>query len=150
MKIVSKPSYTKEVEGRVVATTGESIRFVDGIFETEDENVIEFLRARPETKEGIIIEVPENVKNLVKEREEWMKDLETREAELKAKEAALAEKESKASGAEGGSIASLKRPDLMKLAKEKGVEVKATDKNADIIAKLEAVEKEEGDENGDF
>ena len=42
LKIVQKPTYSKEIDGRIVVTPGESIQFHDGMFETENPEDIKF------------------------------------------------------------------------------------------------------------
>lgn len=90
LKLVDKASYTKEVGGRIVVVPGKSIRFTDGVYETEDPDEIKFLESHPNFG-TVFIKVED--KDLQKAREEKFKDLETREAELKVKEEELAKKE---------------------------------------------------------
>lgn len=42
-KIVMKSSYAQEVDGRRTIVGGESIQFKNGVYETDDKNVIKFL-----------------------------------------------------------------------------------------------------------
>lgn len=102
LKIVVRPTRSKEMDGQIISVDGESIRFVDGVYETSDPKEIEFLEARPEFKSGTIIRVPDDVKNLVAHEQEWRKDLEQREADLAAREAALEAKEKGIQGSEEG------------------------------------------------
>jgi len=144
LRIVMKPSYTKEVDGRVVTVPGKDIRFIDGAFETEDKDVINFL----ESEQGfgtVFIRVPEDVENVVKERGEWMKDLETKEKELAEREAALKAREAKVNGSEEGGKAgdglrnNMPKAELLSIAAEEGVEgVDENSKNADIIEAIRA------------
>lgn len=90
LKLIRKPAYTKEIEGRVVTTPGESIQFDQGAYETEDADEIKFLEGHDNFGK-IFIKVDEE--DLKKARGEKFKDLETKEAELKAKEEELAKKE---------------------------------------------------------
>lgn len=90
LKLVDKASYTKEVGGKIVVVPGKSIRFTEGVYETEDPDEIKFLENHSNFG-TVFIKVED--KDLQKAREEQFKDLETREAELKAKEKELAKKE---------------------------------------------------------
>lgn len=114
LKIVRDAAHTKETNGRVVAVSGRSIRFHDGMFQTTDPEEIEFL----ESQKGFgstFIRVPDDVKDLVAHRDEELKDLETRENELKEKEAALAKREAKVRASEEG--AKLAGPTVAQLKK---------------------------------
>lgn len=144
LRIVMKPSYTKEVDGRVVTVPGKDIRFIDGAFETEDEDVINFLES-DKSFGTTYIRVPDNVDNVVKERGEWMKDLETKEKELAEREAALKAREAKVNSSEEGGKAgdglrnNMPKAELLSIAEEEGVEgVDETTKNADIIDAIRA------------
>lgn len=166
LKIVRKPIRTREVEGQIVQTDGESIRFSEGAFETSDPEVVDFLMNRPEFESGIIIRVPDNVKNLVAHQAEWEKDLEQREADLARREAALAAKESKVSGDEEGArvgnpgaaddLDDLKRPELVQIANELGIpsdQTKVGTTNDAIVQLIRSKRAElaakSGGENGD-
>jgi len=103
LKIVSKPSYNKEVEGRVIVVPGEAVRFSQGVYETSDLEVIKFLEARPEFGK-VFTRVPDNVEALV-HREKMLQTFEEREADLKRRETELAEREAKNNAkGEGSSI----------------------------------------------
>jgi hypothetical protein len=43
LRIPIKKTYTKEVDGQVVVVQGESVRFENNLFETDDKNIIDFL-----------------------------------------------------------------------------------------------------------
>jgi len=144
LRIVYKPSYTKEVEGRIVTVPGKDIRFDQGVFETTDQELIDFLEA-DKSFGSTYIRVPDDVQDVVKDRGEWMKDLETKERELKEREAALAAREAKVNSNEEGAKAgdglraNMPKADLLEIAKNEGVEgVDDTTKNADIIAAIRA------------
>lgn len=145
LRIVVKPTYSKEMDGRIVTVQGKDIRFVDGVFETEDQELIDFLEADKKSFGQTYIRIPDNVESVVNGRAEWMKDLETREAELKQREEALKARESKVSGNEEGAKAgdglqaNMKKAELLVIAEKEGVEgVDNTTKNADIIAAIRA------------
>lgn len=152
LRIVVKPAYTKEVDGRIVTVQGKDIRFNEGMFETTDPELIAFLEA-DKSFGTTYIRVPDNVENVVKDRAEWMKDLEQKEKDLAAREAALKAKESKVNSSEEGAKAgdglkpNAKKADLLEIAKAEGVEgVDDTTKNADIIDAIRAKRAEKGDD----
>lgn len=96
LRIVRKPSYTKEVEGRLVVVPGKSIQFVDGVYETEDEEEIKFLENYPNFGSTF---VRVDTKDLEKAKKKLAQTLEEREAEkARAKE----EKEKKEKSLEEG------------------------------------------------
>ena len=152
LRIVLKPSYNKELDGRVVTIQGTSVRFSDGIYETEDQEIIEALEKHPNFgagPNGEFIRVPDNVGDMVGERAERFKDLETREKELADKEASLKEREAKIQGSEEGAKAGkpeagdgldeLKRDQLVKIAEEEGLapeEYKVGVKNTAIVESI--------------
>lgn len=159
LKIVRKASYTKEVDGRVVSLPGESIRFADGLYQTSDPAVIEFLEARPEFGD-IFVRVPDNVDAMV-HRSKHMKDLESKEQELAEREAAVAAREAKLNASEEGSGAGqetdgldeLKKAELLEIATKEEVENvddfrKPGVKNADIVSAIRA-KREAGKAAGD-
>lgn len=156
LRIVVKPAYTKEVDGRVVTVQGKDVRFAEGVFETVDQELIDFLEA--EKGFGtVFIRVPDDVQDAVKDRGEWMKDLEAKEKDLAAREAALKAKESKVNASEEGSKGdglrkNMKKEDLLQTALTEGVEGLSEDsKNEDIIAAIrknrEAKKTDGGDGN---
>lgn len=146
LRIVKNSTYNKEVDGRVVTVPGVSIRFQEGMYATNDQEIVEFIRARQEFKDGMIGEVPENVNALV-HRQDVLKTLEEKDAEIAKLKAELQSKDLKAGGAEEGapvqSYVDLTRKELAQLAKDADIEVLAKDTKADIIAKLEVVDTEE-------
>lgn len=155
LRIVVKPAYTKEVDGRVVTVQGKDIRFDQGVFETTDQELIDFLEG-DKSFGTTYIRVPDNVADAVKDRGEWMKDLETKERELAEREARLKEKEAKVNSSEEGSKAgdglrpNMKKDDLLEIAKAEGVEGVSQDtKNPDIIEAIRAkrAEKKDDDSN---
>jgi hypothetical protein len=95
LKIVKKSAVTREVNGQAITTPGESIRFVQGLYQTSDPEEQAFIEARPEFAKGMIIRVPDNVQDLLAKRAEWSQDLEAREAEIAKKEAELGIKATK-------------------------------------------------------
>lgn len=152
LRIVVKPAYTKEVDGRIVTVQGKDIRFVEGVFETKDQELIDFLEA-DKSFGTTYIRVPDNVADVAKDRGEWMKDLETKERELAEREAALKARESKVNSSEEGAKAgdglrgNMPKVDLLEIAKAEGVEgVSEETKNADIIAAIRAKREEKGDD----
>lgn len=142
LRIVRRSAVTREVNGQVVTTPGESIRFEEGLFQTTDVDTQAFIEARQEFKDGLIIRVPDNVQDLIATQKEWMKSLETRELEAELAKRKKTEGEAKDSikestsneegagvktdGLEAKSVAS-----LQKLAKNEGVEAKAIKKAGD-------------------
>lgn len=134
LRIVLKSSYNNEVGGRVVTHPGQSVRFVEGAYITEDPAIIASLEARPEFG-SIFIRVPDDTEAMA-HREDWQKDLETRQKELDQKEKDLAEREARINATEeGGRSASagevsddlvdLGRPALIEVAKSEGVDPSA-------------------------
>lgn len=161
LRLVLKPAYTSELHGRVVTHPGEDVRFEGGVYETKDPSIIEQLESRNEFG-SIFIRVPDDTDSAV-HKTEWLKDLETRKKELEDKEAELAKREAKLKEAETGRTVSnkkededdldgLKREELVKIAKEVGLEAedyKVGVKNADIIAKIrKAKAVKEGKQEG--
>lgn len=118
LKLVMKPGYSKEVGGRILAVNGTSVRFKDGLYETENEAEIEFLRghennvanAQRSQKSPIFEEV--DVKDLDEKLKE-QESLEEREARLAEREAAVEEKEAKLGRKTGD-----KKPATKKAAKK--------------------------------
>lgn len=152
LRIVVKPAYTKEVDGRIVTVPGKDIRFNEGVFETTDQELIDFLEA-DKSFGTTYIRVPDDVADVAKDRGEWMKDLETKERELAEREAALKAREAKVNSSEEGAKAgdglraNMAKADLLEIAKAEGVEgVDDTTKNADIIAAIRAKREENGDD----
>jgi len=159
LRIVVKPAYTKEVDGRIVTVPGKDIRFDQGVFETTDQELIDFLEA-DKSFGTTYIRVPDDVTDVVKDRGEWMKDLETKERELKEREEALKAREAKVNASEEGAKAgdglraNMPKADLLAIAVAEEVEgVDDTTKNADIIAAIRAKREEAKDDsnqsNGD-
>jgi hypothetical protein len=157
LRIVLKPSYNKEVDGRVVTTPGLSARFSDGVYETEDQEIIAALEAHPnfgEGPNGEFIKVPDNVGDLVGERAERFKDLETKEKELAAKEKELKEREHRIQGNEEGAktgkpesdgLEDLKRDQLVVIAEKEGLlpeQFKVGIKNSAIVESIRAKRNE--------
>lgn len=153
LRIVVKPAYTKEVDGRIVTVPGKDIRFNEGVFETTDQELIDFLEA-DKSFGTTYIRVPDDVADVAKDRGEWMKDLETKERELKEREAALAAREAKVNSNEEGAKAgdglrqNMPKADLLAIADAEGVDgVDDTTKNADIIAAIRAKREEAKDDS---
>lgn len=153
LRIVVKPAYTKEVDGRIVTVPGKDIRFNEGVFETTDQELIDFLEA-DKSFGTTYIRVPDDVQDVVKDRGEWMKDLETKERELAEREAALKAREAKVNGSEEGAKAgdglrqNMPKADLLAIAVAEEVEgVDDTTKNADIIAAIRAKREESKDDS---
>lgn len=154
LRIVVKPAYTKEVDGRVVTVQGKDIRFDQGVFETTDQELIDFLEA-DESFGTTYIRVPDGVEDVVKDRGEWMKDLETKERELAEREAALKAREAKVNSSEEGAKAgdglreNMKKEELLQIAMTEGVEgLTEETKNKDIIAAIRAKREEKGEGDG--
>lgn len=164
MKIVRVPIRTREIEGQIISTDGSKIVFEDGMFETSDQAVIDYIEARPEFKSGIIYRVPGNVKDVVAHQAEREKSLEQREADLKAREDAVAKKEAGANSSEEGArvgkpdteiegdgLDQAKRPELVQIADELEIpaeQTKVGTKNADIVALIRARRAELATESG--
>jgi len=130
LRIVMKPSYNTEVGGRVVTHTGESVRFEEGVFKTDDPKLIEALEARPEFGSAFI-RVPDDTE-AVSHRDEMTKDLETRQKELDEREEDIKRREALIDeGGEAGrtasqgevsdDLANLRRPALVEIAE--GLEI---------------------------
>lgn len=161
LRIVIKPSYNKEVDGRVIVMQGQSIQFEDGVFKTDDEALIQAIEARPEFGD-IITKVPSNVEAML-HREKTLKSLEEREAEVKAREEAVAKAEAKvqASG-EGAGVGSpseaqeddltgMKKAELLEVAEKEAVEgwetfKKPGVKNAVIADAIREARKAKGEQ----
>jgi hypothetical protein len=155
LRIVVKPAYTKEVDGRIVTVQGKDIRFDQGVFETTDQELIDFLEG-DKSFGTTYIRVPDDVKDVVKDRGEWMKDLETKERELAEREAALKAREAKVNSSEEGAKAgdglrgNMPKTELLDIAKAEGVEgVSEETKNADIIAAIRAKREEKSGDDSD-
>lgn len=164
LKIVRVPVRTREIEGQIVSTDGNKIVFEDGMFETDDQAVVDYLEARPEFKSGVIIRVPGNVKDVLGYQAEREKSLEQREAELAAREAALEKREKGANANEEGSrvgkpdteiegdgLDAMKRGELVAIADELEIpseQTKVGTKNADIVALIRAKRAELGQSSG--
>ena len=82
LKIVQKPTYSKEIDGRIVVTPGKSIQFHDGMFETENPEDIKFLDNHPNFG-NVFIKV-EGV-DLIKAKKEFTETLEEKNAEKETK-----------------------------------------------------------------
>lgn len=106
LKLVIKPSYTKEVEGRIVVVKGRAIQFHDGVYQTSDPEEIEFLENHPNFGNVFYRIKPEE--DAQKAREERFKDLEAREKALAEKERELREREMALKGYEEGAKPSTK------------------------------------------
>jgi len=152
LRIVVKPSYNKEVDGRVVTVNGTSVQFEAGEYRTTDPEIISFLESQKMFGD-VYIRVPDNVKDIAGEKTEWLKTLEEREKELNDREAALAKKEAKINGNEEGAkkgpttdndYEAMEYKDLVKIAKEKKV-FKQTMKKKDIIEALILADESESD-----
>jgi len=163
LRIVVKAAYNKEVDGRIVTVQGKDIRFDQGVFETSDQELIAYLE---ESKSfgTTYIRVPDNVKDVTKDRGEWMKDLETKERELAEREAALKEREDKVNGSEEGAKApvldsslpevrvNMSKASLLEIAEEEGVEgLTSKSKNAEILEAINAnrLARESAQEDGE-
>ena len=83
LKIIMTPSYLKEVRGRTIVEKGKKVEFQDGLFETEDEDIIDFLENDPGCKKmkkrGVFVKIDKGaVQEATKEE-----TLEEREARLR-------------------------------------------------------------------
>ena len=158
MKIVMKPTYNQVAEGRVIPVPGKKIVFDGGVFETTDKEEQAFIEARPEFGQ-IIIKAPEDVEAMAT-RDEWMKDLETKEAELKAREEALEAERVRLGMDEAGKnpeedgeedeLDKLGRQELLELLKaekeadpEHYKDLNGNSKNEDIVAAIKAKREDE-------
>jgi hypothetical protein len=129
LRIVVKPSYNKEVDGRIATVNGTSVQFESGEYRTTDPEIISYLESQKMFGD-VYIRVPDNVKDIAGKKEEWMKTLEQREADLKVREDAIAKKEAKINGSEEGAkvktdgetpLEKMEYKDLVKIAKDKKV-----------------------------
>lgn len=82
---------------------GKAIRFEQGVFETSDKELIDFLESDKKAFGTTYIRVPDDIKSAIEERAEMIKDLEEREADIKRREDALKKKEAKIGAKEEGS-----------------------------------------------
>jgi len=124
LRIVLKPSYTSELNGRVLSHKGEDVQFEGGFYETDNASIIEQLEQRPEFG-SIFIKVPSDTKDAVEHRNDMLKDLEDRQKDIEAREKALAEKEAKLSNQETGKVdelEDLKRTALNEIAEGLGID----------------------------
>jgi len=152
LRIVVKPSYNKEVDGRVVTVNGTDVRFEAGQYTTTDPEIISYLESQKMFGD-IYIRVPDNVKDIAVEKSEWLKTLEEREADLKAREEAIAKKEAKINGneegkkieTEGKPLDKMSFKELVELAKEKKVFNEKMKSKAEVI---EALKVAEGSDSG--
>lgn len=143
LKLVWKPGYAKEVDGRVVSIPGNKVEFDEGYFETDDEDTQAFLEGH-QNFGTIFIEVP-NVAEAVKKREEWQKSLEQREKEIAEREAEIKKKELEVKPHEEGKVEDELNEktvlELRKVAKEKGVSQVGT--KEELIKRIREVKEEQ-------
>ena len=103
LRLVILPAYTKEVAGRIMPVPGTSIQFHEGVYRTSDPEEIEFLDNHPNNGNAFTkvekrdLGTPAN--ELIAKQ---YKDLEQKEAELKAKEEDLKRREKVLAGQEEG------------------------------------------------
>lgn len=153
LRLVRKASYNKEIDGRVVAMPGESIQFTDGIFETSDKDVIEFLdnhkNLTTALKKGVFMKIP-NSSEAKALRDKQMETLEERTKRLDAREEEIKRKEAKLGIEEGSDVkkvvttdttpkvnSRMKIDDLVSIAKEEGVEIEEGATKVDIVKAIE-------------
>jgi hypothetical protein len=158
LKVNLKSSYTKETEGRTTVVPGIRAEFHDGVYETSDEQTMELLEAHPNFG-GEFVKVPDNVKDIVSHRDEWNKDLETRERELAERERKIEEREKRIQaneegekmqtpvpeGKEDDGLEAMKRDELVEVAEQEGLDpsqYKVGVKNADIVSAIRAKREE--------
>jgi len=82
LRLVMEPAWTEVVNGRAITHPGRSIQFVEGLYETSDKDEIEYLDAQ-EKENGAGTVVRANIEP-AQAREELLKTLEDRNAELEA------------------------------------------------------------------
>ena len=159
LRLILKPSYNTETGGRVITHPGESVRFEEGAFITEDTAIIAALEARPEFG-SIFIRVPDDTEAMA-HREDWQKDLETRKEELDTREKELAEREARINENEEGGrsvsagevsddLVDLGRPALIEVAKDLGIDSstwKPGTTNDSLIAAIRAKREENAAES---
>ncbi len=141
-RIVMKSSYTKEVNGKIIAMPGNSIQFKEGVYETDDPKEIKFLDNHGDCG-GYFIKVKD--KDLAKARNDKFKDLDTKTAELKAKEKELERREKALEEGEGlgkkeekTDYSKMKIEELKEIAEARDIEV---GEKADKEKIIEALEK---------
>lgn len=133
LTFVRKASYNKELDGHNVHVPGERIRFENGVFETDDPAVKEFLENRPEFGE-IFVKVPDNIEAIA-HRDSQAETLEEREARLKAREDEVAKKEQLLSSSEEGAKVEETKSQNSDDKKELPVSLKSSRKELDEYAK---------------
>ena len=89
LRIVVKPAYSKEIDGRVVVTQGKSIQFHDGVYNTEDSEEITFLDNNKNLG-NVFIKVEGDIK---KAKEKLSETLEERNDKITAKKKKKIKKE---------------------------------------------------------
>jgi len=148
-RIVRKGSYSKEVDGQRVTVPGTSIQFEDGVFATDDEEVVKFLRSQKDYGRTFT-EVPEGVNDLAGHRSEFGESLEEREArlakkeeDLKTREAALTDAETGKGGDQKVELEKMSKKALLKMAIDLKIEkVNAQTSQSDLIAAIKAKQDE--------
>ena len=161
LRLVMKPSYSKEVDGRSIPVSGTAIQFEDNQYSTSDPAEIEFLDSRPELKTGLIVRV-EGIADSSAVLAEMNKTLEDKDAEIarlkKERDDALAKRGAAidtasvtvpdATGAsqdddaaEVGKYDTLEVKDLVAECKARDLPANKNDGKAKLIAKLEAYDK---------
>ena len=104
LRLISKHSFKREVNGEVLIEPSKFIQFVDGVYDTDDKDEIKFLEGHANFGNAFI----KADKNALKERAEMKKSLDDREKELDEREKDVKKKEMDSKGKEEGSKPSAK------------------------------------------
>ena len=153
LRIVLKPTYTTEQQGRIITHAGNSVQFENGYYETDNEVIVEALEARPEFG-SVFIRVPDDTEAAAL-REERFANQDEREKELDRREADLAKREALLKSQEAGRtettpydhLETLKRPALNKIAEDLNLDedlYKVGKSNKDVIEAIREAQDEKG------
>lgn len=86
LRLINKPAYTKEVEGRIVVVPGTYVQFTDGVYETEDKDEIAFLESHPNFGSVFIRVDTKEAEEAKKKLAQTLEERETEEAKAKVEE----------------------------------------------------------------
>lgn len=145
LRVVMRPAYTSEMNGRVITHTGHTIEFKNNYYETSDPEEIEYLDAN-DMNDRVYwkLAIDENLDSARKVR---MEDLEAREARLAEREKALADLEARAEkGVSAGprvqAETEARRAQLMKLTRDQlRTELEVRELPVTFNSKEDAVER---------
>jgi hypothetical protein len=147
LTIAVKSAYYKVIEDKKVLVDGKRVVFIDGYFETNDENLVSELEARPDFNK-VFSRIPENkTVDQLRDSAKVISEKDREIAALKAENEKL-----KLGKEEGGSTEPLKkevtpvdetmkRADLEAIAEGEGLtadEIEAASNKAELVAAIEA------------